>query len=97
MCSTPTRVRIPSVLSIFIILNRSDTRAHGQKLGPRETGQLCAGEERESGTRALGADVPALSRTRLSVFRPGEWEREKGRLVHENWVEAARARVKEGP
>jgi hypothetical protein len=58
---------------------------------------LYAGEEREGGTRALGEDVPALSRTRLSVFRPDEWEREKGRLVYESWVEAARARVKEGP
>jgi dienelactone hydrolase len=66
--------------------------AYGVALDP-----LYASEEREGGTRALGEDVPALSRAALSVFRPDEWEREKGRLVYESWVEAARARVQEGP
>jgi dienelactone hydrolase len=56
-----------------------------------------AGEEREGGTRALGENVPALSRAQLSVFSPEEWEREKGRLIYESWVEAARARVKKEP
>jgi dienelactone hydrolase len=58
---------------------------------------LYAGEDREGGTRALGENVPVLSRARLTVFSPDEWEREKGRLIYESWVEAARARVKEGP
>jgi dienelactone hydrolase len=59
--------------------------------------RLYATEDREGGTRALGEGVPALSRATLSVFSPDEWEREKGRLIYESWVEAARARVKEGP
>ncbi|MCI0460617.1 MAG: prolyl oligopeptidase family serine peptidase [Gemmataceae bacterium] len=56
-----------------------------------------ASEEREGGTRALGKGIPALSRATLSVFSPDEWEREKGQLVYENWVEAARAKLKAGP
>src|SRR5262249_14274304 len=59
--------------------------------------RLYAGEDREGGTRALGENVPALSRTTPSGVGPGEWERKKGRLIYESWVEAARARVKEGP
>lgn len=56
--------------------------------------RLYATEEREGGTRALGENVPPLSRDKLSVFRPEEWEREKSRLVYESWVEAARAQLK---
>jgi dienelactone hydrolase len=59
--------------------------------------RLYATEEREGGTRALGEGIPALSRTTLSVFSPEEWEREKGRLIYESWVEAARAQVKQAP
>jgi dienelactone hydrolase len=59
--------------------------------------RLYAGEDREGGTRALGEDIPGLSRAALSVFSPDEWEREKDRLVYESWVEAARARIKDGP
>lgn len=66
--------------------------AHGVPLD-----RLYATEEREGGTRALGEDVPALSRQTLSVFRPEEWEREKSRLIYESWVEAARAQVKQAP
>jgi dienelactone hydrolase len=54
---------------------------------------LYAGEDREGGTRALGENIPALSRATLSAFSPAEWEREKVRLVYESWVEAARAQV----
>jgi dienelactone hydrolase len=56
-----------------------------------------AGEDREGGTRAVGENVPALSRAQLSVFSRDDWEKEKGHLIYEKWVEAARTRVKEGP
>jgi dipeptidyl aminopeptidase/acylaminoacyl peptidase len=56
-----------------------------------------ASEDREGGTRALGENVPALSRATLSVFSRDEWEREKSRLLYESWVEAARAQIKDGP
>jgi hypothetical protein len=59
--------------------------------------RLYATEDREGGTRALGENVPALSRETLSVFRPDEWQREKVRLVYESWVEAARTLAPEGP
>jgi dienelactone hydrolase len=57
--------------------------------------RLYATEDREGGTMALGENIPALSRAKLSVFSQDEWEREKGRLIYESWVEAARAEVKE--
>jgi hypothetical protein len=52
--------------------------------------RLYASEDREGGTQAIGSDVPALSRSDLSVFTPEEWEGEKGRLIYEAWLEAAR-------
>ncbi|MBI1896441.1 MAG: alpha/beta fold hydrolase [Acidobacteria bacterium] len=55
--------------------------------------RLYATEDREGGTRALGDDVPGLSREALSVFQPDEWEREKERLVYESWLNEARARL----
>lgn len=58
--------------------------------------KLYATEDREGGTRALGEGVPALTRAMLSVFSAEEWEREKSKLIYESWVEAARARVKDG-
>ena len=54
-----------------------------------------ATEHREAGTRALGTGVPGLTRAQLSVFSESEWAANKQRLVHENWVEAARARLTE--
>jgi dienelactone hydrolase len=63
-------------------------RAHGVQLDP-----LYASEEREGGTPALGASIPALSRQDLSVFRAGEWQRQKGRMIHESWLDQARARM----
>lgn len=59
--------------------------------------KLYATEDREGGTRALGANVPGLSRAALSVFSREEWERQKGKLTYESWVEAARARVSNAP
>jgi hypothetical protein len=56
---------------------------------------LYASEEREGGTRALGAGIPALSRNTLSVLSREAWEREKGRLIYESWVETARAHGQE--
>jgi dienelactone hydrolase len=54
-----------------------------------------ATEHREAGTRALGANVPGMTRVQLSVFSDREWASTKQRLVHESWVEAARARLTE--
>jgi dienelactone hydrolase len=59
--------------------------------------KLYATEDREGGTQALGANVPALSREVLSVFSRDEWERQKGRLIYESWVEAGRARLRKAP
>ena len=56
--------------------------------------RLYASEEREGGTPALGAGVPALSRQQLSVFTPEQWERQKNRLIYEAWLEAARKQLK---
>jgi dienelactone hydrolase len=40
----------------------------------------------ESGTRALGAAIPGLTREQLSVFSAEEWAREKDQLILESWV-----------
>ncbi|UCF17160.1 MAG: acetylxylan esterase [Phycisphaerales bacterium] len=56
-----------------------------------------ASEDREGGLRALGAGVPGLSRSQLSVFTEEQWERQKGRLVYETWVREAKSRIKESP
>jgi len=40
----------------------------------------------ESGTHALGAGIPGLTREQLSVFSAAEWAREKDRLILEGWV-----------
>ncbi|MHC4595271.1 MAG: alpha/beta hydrolase family protein [Planctomycetota bacterium] len=52
-----------------------------------------ATEEREGGLRALGAGVPGLSRSQLSVFTEEQWQRQKDRLIYETWVRKARSRV----
>ena len=62
--------------------------------GGVEMDRLYATEHREAGARALGSLIPALSRRDLSVFSPAEWEREKDRLIHERWLEAARQAVR---
>jgi dienelactone hydrolase len=58
-----------------------------------EMDRLYSNEQREGGTPALGAGVPALSRTDLSVFTPEEWEPQKDRLIYESWLKEARARL----
>jgi hypothetical protein len=55
-----------------------------------------ANEEREGGIRALGADVPALSREQLSVFTEAEWNREKKRMIFETWLRHAEAAIGSG-
>jgi len=67
-------------------------RANGVELD-----RLYATEEREGGTPALGAGMPALSRKDLSVFTPEQWEREKDRLIYESWLKAARAELSPQP
>lgn len=52
---------------------------------------LYATEHREGGARALGENVPALSRQDLTVFSAEEWEKEKPRLIYESWLDRARA------
>jgi dienelactone hydrolase len=63
-------------------------RIHGVQLDP-----LYASEEREGGTPALGALIPAPSRQTLSVFSTEEWHKRKGRMIHESWLEQAKARM----
>ena len=54
---------------------------------------LYATEHREGGTRALGADVPALPREALYVFTAEEWMRRKASMIHESWLREAKARI----
>lgn len=58
-----------------------------------EMDRLYATEHREGGTRALGEGVPGVKREDLFVFSAAEWERRKATLVHEAWLQAARARL----
>ena len=48
---------------------------------------------REAGTRALGSGVPHLSREPLGVFSREDWERGRLGMIHESWLERARAAV----
>jgi len=52
-----------------------------------------ASEDREGGLRALGVGVPGLTRSQLSVFTEGQWQRQKDRLIYETWVRKARSRI----
>jgi hypothetical protein len=67
-------------------------RAHGVQLDP-----LYATEEREGGTPALGASIPAPSRQELSVFSAEHWQQEKSRMIHESWLAQAKSRISEAP
>ncbi|MBL9209924.1 MAG: acetylxylan esterase [Opitutaceae bacterium] len=58
-----------------------------------EMDKLYATEHREGGTRALGVGVPGLKREDLAVFPAAEWERRKATLIHESWLQEARARL----
>ena len=51
-------------------------------------------EDREGGTRAMGADVPGLSRDELSVFSTKEWETQKHGLTYESWLEHTKSGIK---
>ncbi len=51
---------------------------------------LYATYDREGGTLALGRAVTALRRAELHVFSEADWQRERGRLIHEAWLERAR-------
>jgi dienelactone hydrolase len=64
------------------------SRAKGVELDP-----LYASEEREGGTPALGTSIPGLSRQGLSVFSIDEWQQQKKWLIHETWLEQAKARL----
>jgi dienelactone hydrolase len=50
-------------------------------------------EDREGGTPALGANMPALTRQQLSVFTADQWQQRKGRFLYESWVANARQAV----
>ncbi len=50
-------------------------------------------EDREGGVRALGAGIPGLSRSQLSVFTDEQWEQQKSRLVYEAWVQKAKSSI----
>src|SRR5215813_1916782 len=50
-----------------------------------EIDRLYATEQRELGTRALGANVPVLSRRQLSVFPDREWDARKAQLTIDYW------------
>jgi dienelactone hydrolase len=63
------------------------------KTGNVEMDPLYATEHREGGTRALGTNVPGLTRMDLSVFSEEEWHRNKPLLVHERWRELAKAQL----
>ena len=54
---------------------------------------LYATEHREGGTRALGENIPGLSREQLSVFSEAEWTRRKDTMIHESWLREAKARL----
>jgi dienelactone hydrolase len=59
--------------------------------------RLYATEEREAGTPGLGTDIPAIDRADLFVFTPDEWDQRKGRLIYENWIQEAKARLAGNP
>ena len=61
-------------------------RTHNVAMDPRY-----ASESREGGTRALGADVPGLTRRDLSVFDEEGWDRTKDKLIYERWIDAVKS------
>jgi len=58
---------------------------------------MYATEIREGGTRALGTRVPALTRDQLSVFSLEEWTRRKAGMIHETWLQQAKALIPASP
>jgi hypothetical protein len=59
-----------------------------------EMDKLYADQQREGGVRALGTNVPALTRNQLSVLPREEWEQQKQQMIYESWVQEARGRAK---
>jgi hypothetical protein len=62
-------------------------------LDAEQQSQLYATEDREGGTLAIGTDVPALSRTQLSVLSDEEWQKRKPDFIYESWVANAREAI----
>jgi hypothetical protein len=50
-------------------------------------------EMRESGTPALGEDVPAPTREQLCVYQPAEWNEKKPLLTIDHWVRHVRQQL----
>jgi hypothetical protein len=50
-------------------------------------------EMRESGTPALGEDVPAPTREELCVYQPAEWNEKKPLLTIDHWVRHIRQQL----
>jgi dienelactone hydrolase len=48
-------------------------------------------EDREGGLEALGTGIPGIERSQLMVLPDADWERLKGELVYESWVEKTKA------
>ncbi len=67
-------------------------RTEGVEMDPGYTS-----EHREGGTHALGSFVHGLSREKLSVFAPEQWEQEKDHLVIESWVMHAMSAIAASP
>jgi hypothetical protein len=55
--------------------------------------QQLSSERNEGGTRALGTDVPAVSRDSLFALPRVQWEEDKSRYVYESWLRAAQRRA----
>jgi dienelactone hydrolase len=47
-------------------------------------------EQREGGTRALGADIPAVPHDAMDALPRDRWEREKDNYVYESWLKNCR-------
>ena len=58
---------------------------------------LYATEAHTAGTRALGVNIPILSREQLSVFSPAQWEESKSSLIIDHWERAIRRQMAGNP
>ena len=63
------------------------------KSGGVELDRLYATEQREGGTRAIGAGVRGLRREELFVLTAAEWTAQRDFFVHESWLREAKARL----
>jgi dienelactone hydrolase len=55
--------------------------------------KLYANELREGGTRAIGADVPAVPHDDLNALPLERWKQDKALYAYETWVQRAKQRV----